>query len=411
MSDVRLAILTSRLLALSSIAGLSAIVALTAATGLSADDENTIHALDGITAKAGDKQATLPIVSRCGGHAAPTGTWHSDFGDVTFPDRSAGNVTAPYDHNNGRISGALNGRIYKGTWIQDGSDTPCPTERNGSKFWGDVELRFNAAFDRFNGRWNYCGTTPFEERSWSGYRNCRDGCAGESRVVAGKLVCPEKLPESGRLPPGTGWIHELADEKWEEARKADCSCKTVTLGYVRTRLYNENNSRFTTAIAYDFWDRKKTPESGSFTIPMLSWHRGRTFPLPTHRPDRVCFQFTFPKALALLRRVEKGHHCDVQVKLHYPRQIAGKSRPYTIVQKLYSVTGTGGTSTMAFGLSGGTDGRSILANQICVAPINQYWSVGPSGATGYVEWTVRGARELQNSPLPETCPTVSFTIK
>ncbi len=376
-----------------------------------ADDEKTVRGKDEIAAKARDKQTKAPIASHCDPEKAPLGKWITDFGEISFPAEARRRIDAPYTHNNGRLFGTLTGRVFSGEWVQSASDSPCSISRHGSPHWGAVELRFNEAFNRFTGVWNYCGKTAGSDKKWSGYRDCSGSCTGKSLVINGKEVCPEKLPDDGKLGWGEGWVGQLSGKRWEEARRAECTCRTVTLGYVRTRMYNEDRETFTTSIQYDFWNASKPPRAGTLAIPELNWHPGRVFPR-TDRPDRVCFQFTFPKALAYLRPVLKDHPCEVQVKLHYPREIRGAQTPYTIVHRLYSAMGAGGTMNQGSALfAAGTDGRSVLANEICVLPVNRDWKIGPSGKTGYIEWTVRGARELTHSAPQETCARINFAVR
>jgi hypothetical protein len=375
---------------------IAALAVIGAASSAGADGEKTMRGQGDITAKAGDKQAKLPVASVCGNARKPAGRWISNFGEVAFSDTSASPLDALYGHEGGRLVGRLTGQVFEGKWTQTAADTRCPSPLYGSRYWGKAKLTFNKTFDRFTGSWDYCGSSAPADHHWSGYR-----------------ICPDALPKDGALAPGTVWVNQLDDKSWQEARKADCSCHSVTLGYAKVRMYNERTKLFRTSTVYDLWDATKAPPN--LSVPVLNWHAGwhpsYVIP-PTHRPDRICFQFTFPKLLAYLRRQGGSHPCDVQVTLHYPRAISGTPIPsYTDTYRLFMVYGTGGTVNPGSVFSGGTDGRKILANEVCMLPLNRYNSIGPAGATGYVEWKVRGARELKRYAPQETCARVNFTMK
>jgi len=106
-----------------------------------------------------------------------TGEWKTDYNDMKLTEMSGGKVRGVFDWSNGRIDAmrqGTDGRILKGFWIQDSSNSKCnrpyPNE-DQSFYWGRIEFKFNQDFTEFNGIWSYCE----EELSgtWNGWEGKR----------------------------------------------------------------------------------------------------------------------------------------------------------------------------------------------------------------------------------------------
>lgn len=230
--------------------------------------------------------------------------------------------------------------------------------------------------------------------------------------------CPvPRLPVDGKVPPKREWLKDATKEDWEIARYEDCSCRSITLGYIKARMYNETTKRYNTTVLFDRWNASSRNALANLKLPVLNWHSGAVFP-PSGRPDRLCFYFTFPSRLAYMRRRHKPHPCNVHVQIKYPREISGRSNGFGRQdRKLYSVEGTGGTSSGTIfgwgppGNSAGTDGRSIVTNFICISPVVQYWSIGGKGKTGSVVWSIRRSSSLFGGTMSRECRKINFTMK
>ncbi|MFZ1679593.1 MAG: hypothetical protein WAT70_01130 [Rhizobiaceae bacterium] len=93
------------------------------------------------------------------------GQWGTSEGTMTLPDEPmTGAIRAPYTQDDGRIVGRMNKLKtgdysvgISGVWIESQSAKACATKKEGSPYWGNVTLQFNAAYDAFTGRWDYCG--------------------------------------------------------------------------------------------------------------------------------------------------------------------------------------------------------------------------------------------------------------
>ncbi|MEM9061485.1 MAG: PAN domain-containing protein [Pseudomonadota bacterium] len=92
-----------------------------------------------------------------------TGNWTSDFGNMIWSGTGA-----TYGTDNGRLTGAFDGQTYSGHWVEDASEQPCATLRDGSSAWGRIEFTFDPEFKSFEGTWSYCGAAP--DSRWAGAR-------------------------------------------------------------------------------------------------------------------------------------------------------------------------------------------------------------------------------------------------
>lgn len=97
------------------------------------------------------------------------GIWDSSEGLMQL-QADGGEVTGEYGED-GEIIGVFSQTTeFKGYWIQPRSSKSCATERNGSLYWGRLELTFESeAQDVFSGRWSYCDGDP-TSTGWDGNR-------------------------------------------------------------------------------------------------------------------------------------------------------------------------------------------------------------------------------------------------
>jgi hypothetical protein len=98
-------------------------------------------------------------------HARPDGEWQTNFGMMTL-DRSGTMVEGRYEHNNGRITGTLDGSVLRGFWFQDRADVRCERPKHGTHYWGRLKFVFTGL--RFTGNWGYCEDRPTAD--WNGHR-------------------------------------------------------------------------------------------------------------------------------------------------------------------------------------------------------------------------------------------------
>ncbi len=118
----------------------------------------------------------LPALIAAAGFSFGAGAaeWTTTYGVMTLPDAPRpGALRAPYSGDNGRVIGEMLipkcigcGPLVEGVWVETGSAAACETMQDGSRHWGDVELKFNAEYTEFTGTWDYCGKGS--TRPWSG---------------------------------------------------------------------------------------------------------------------------------------------------------------------------------------------------------------------------------------------------
>lgn len=94
------------------------------------------------------------------------GEWSTSYGSMSLPDQPRpGALRAPYSHDNGRIVGEMLipkcldtcGPQVRGVWVEADSAHECSSAKDGSYYWGNVELDFNVQYTSFSGHWDYCG--------------------------------------------------------------------------------------------------------------------------------------------------------------------------------------------------------------------------------------------------------------
>ena len=72
----------------------------------------------------------------------------------------------------------MNGRIFfyaiddqgkwEGYWVEDAGQHDCSDKKDGSTDWGTVIFQFNDAYNRFSGKWDFCGDGELFD--WDGVR-------------------------------------------------------------------------------------------------------------------------------------------------------------------------------------------------------------------------------------------------
>lgn len=100
--------------------------------------------------------------------ASPLGVWKSSEAEIAFVGFDG--YVAHYDEDNGRIIGQIEDQVLTGIWVEDEWNSECSEERDGSEFWGQVRLEFNAEFDAFEGHWSYCEDPVEGGTGWTGER-------------------------------------------------------------------------------------------------------------------------------------------------------------------------------------------------------------------------------------------------
>lgn len=111
----------------------------------------------------------LPAIGAAGANAAEiTGAWDTSQGPVSISRSGDGSYAVSFKLAAGKVVGTLNGDVFKGTWIRDKIGQRCPTQKEGSPFWGDFEVTFYPN-NIFVGLWTYCGDTS-RGLNWTGGR-------------------------------------------------------------------------------------------------------------------------------------------------------------------------------------------------------------------------------------------------
>lgn len=94
------------------------------------------------------------------------GVWGAGpFGEVTFFQNNA-KVTGKYMQGRGIIDGIMLGVSLEGIWTEERSSSRCDFAKNGSFFWGRIQLKFDG--NKFIGNWGYCDEMP--TRRLEGYK-------------------------------------------------------------------------------------------------------------------------------------------------------------------------------------------------------------------------------------------------
>lgn len=103
--------------------------------------------------------------------AAFAGQWSTSYGTMNFPDTPQDTaLRIAYPDDGGRVIGQMStggsGATFSGVWVEGNSARECSSKKDGSAYWGNVTFSFNAGYDAFTGRWDYCGEGGGS--SWNG---------------------------------------------------------------------------------------------------------------------------------------------------------------------------------------------------------------------------------------------------
>ena len=110
-------------------------------------------------------------------HAADiAGKWESSDGPVTITQESDGRYSVAFANVEGTVVGSVvgssEGDIFQGTWVRKHASERCPSERDGSPYWGGFRVTFYRP-ETFNGWWYPCTdelVDGMRVESWSGAR-------------------------------------------------------------------------------------------------------------------------------------------------------------------------------------------------------------------------------------------------
>ncbi len=94
----------------------------------------------------------------------PSGGFSS--GKMTIIDETK----ATYTDRNGRILFHTiddQGK-WEGYWVESSGSHSCSDKKDGSTDWGAVTFQFNDAYNRFSGKYNFCGDS--QDFDWDGAR-------------------------------------------------------------------------------------------------------------------------------------------------------------------------------------------------------------------------------------------------
>ncbi|MGD9851981.1 MAG: PPC domain-containing protein [Nitrospirales bacterium] len=95
-----------------------------------------------------------------------SGPYTTTEGEMTFLE--SGILAARYHQDGGRLVGGFDGLVFTGMWVESHSKRKCPSQQNGSAYWGKVRFTFTKNFDAFKGVWGYCEDVP--TKNWDGHR-------------------------------------------------------------------------------------------------------------------------------------------------------------------------------------------------------------------------------------------------
>ncbi len=100
-------------------------------------------------------------------------SWTNDGPEAT---RAVGTMTiidetkATYSYRNGRILfyAIDNQGKWEGYWVELSGGYRCSDKKDGSNSWGVAIFQFNDAYNRFSGKYNFCGDS--QDFDWDGVR-------------------------------------------------------------------------------------------------------------------------------------------------------------------------------------------------------------------------------------------------
>ena len=90
------------------------------------------------------------------------GDWKTEQWGKLYLFQEGNKVTGEYEHDNGKLVGAVSGGTLTGTWSEAPSYSP-PDDA------GDVELTMSPGGNSFTGRWRY-GSSGDWDGTWNGVR-------------------------------------------------------------------------------------------------------------------------------------------------------------------------------------------------------------------------------------------------
>ncbi|MBR2689607.1 MAG: hypothetical protein IKE42_17285 [Aquamicrobium sp.] len=70
------------------------------------------------------------------------GRWNTGNGPITISRLETGEYTIVFDNYAGKTVGKLADNVLSGTWQDVAKVTHCPTEQNGSTYWGTFSISF-----------------------------------------------------------------------------------------------------------------------------------------------------------------------------------------------------------------------------------------------------------------------------
>jgi hypothetical protein len=123
------------------------------------------------------KRQLIPVVlmaigSTVANAADIAGRWESDRSPVTITRESDSRYLVAFAQVEGRAAGSLDGDIFQGTWVRKQTSQRCPSEREGSPYWGGFKVTFHTP-EIFQGWWYPCTdglVDGMAVESWSGAR-------------------------------------------------------------------------------------------------------------------------------------------------------------------------------------------------------------------------------------------------
>ncbi len=101
-------------------------------------------------------------VASTGSTTFPAGKWQTTFGTMVLQVQN-GHIRGVYTHDNGRITGTLNGRRLVCRWFEAPSYRPTHDA-------GECYFDFSKNGKTFTGKWRYSFGTGKWDGEWSGYR-------------------------------------------------------------------------------------------------------------------------------------------------------------------------------------------------------------------------------------------------
>jgi hypothetical protein len=180
-----------------------------------------------------------------------SGEWRTDYGQMTLT-QSGSSVEGNYTHDQGHLTGSVNGNVLSGTWDE------APT-RAAPYDTGDFQFTLQADLKSFRGTWKNVGETDWRG-GWSG--TCVSGQCLQNGA-APQVPTPAPRPPLEPDRPARNRLRVAFDN-----RRFEPATATVASG-ARIRICNESNV-VTKVFSYSSAGRHTTLE------PVPGERRGRT---------------------------------------------------------------------------------------------------------------------------------------